>query len=636
MKRFNFKFLADSTSFKLHNNNLLRMGLLIGFFFHFSLTILIPAQSLFKNSETGILAGNASRIDLMPVAVAAARTRLVPTEFSTIQAAINAAAEADTVLVAPGTYFENINFLGKNIVVASHYILAHNPEHIINTVINGSQPVHPDTASCVMIVSGEDSTAVLEGFTLTGGVGTVWLDTHLNQNYREAGGILIELASPTIQHNLIINNVAINNEGVVSAGGGGIRCGDGNPKIIANVIMNNEGLYGGGIVMNFSTGVIKNNIICHNTGGEDYGGSGVWTYAAGETILENNTIVDNISRRRGGGIQVWDTSIRARNNIVWGNQATQGGPQIAVVGSGSIDISFSAIEGGWDGEGNIEQDPLFLSADYLLSSNSPAVDAGDSTAAKDPEDPRQPGQAAFPSRGGLRPDMGAYGGRLRTLFATFYAPQIMLSDSILVFKPIEPGQADTVKFLIENTGNNQAVVEELKIEGDAATEMEIKIRTPLKLLPQKGRSVMIIWSPTSNYQSFCDTLLIFHNDVNAPNPLKILLQAEAPTKINLHHPESRPWTFELAQNFPNPFNLQTTIQYTLPEPAHVTLTIFNITGQEVQVLLDQDQSSGVHRLKWDTRHNNQASLVSGLYYFQMIAQTEGEIFVAEKKMLLLK
>ena len=100
----------------------------------------------------------------------------VPGNQPTIQSGINAAANGDTILVAPNTYFENINFLGKQIVVASYFILNHDLSFINSTIINGSTPVNPDTASCVVFYSGEDSSAVLQGFTITGGTGTKWID----------------------------------------------------------------------------------------------------------------------------------------------------------------------------------------------------------------------------------------------------------------------------------------------------------------------------------------------------------------------------------------------------------------------------------------------------------------------------
>jgi len=86
----------------------------------------------------------------------------VPSQYSTIQAGINAAAHGDTILVAPGTYMENINFRGKNIVVTGTFYLTNDPSLITSTIIDGSNPSQPDSGSCVIICSGEDSTAVLQ------------------------------------------------------------------------------------------------------------------------------------------------------------------------------------------------------------------------------------------------------------------------------------------------------------------------------------------------------------------------------------------------------------------------------------------------------------------------------------------
>ena len=339
----------------------------------------------------------------------------VPGDFSTIQAAIDASQNGDTVLAADGTYFENINFSGKNIVVASRYIMDNDVSHILNTVIDGSTPSQPDSASCVRIVSGEDSTAVLAGFTLTGGTGTKWIDEHGAGIYREGGGILITFSSPTIRNNIIMNNEAIDRTAVTSAGGGGIRAGDSNAHIFNNIIAGNKGHYGAGVVWNYATGEMKNNIIIYNTGGEDFGGGGVWTLERGTTLIENNVIAYNSvtgsggNKGKGGGILVWSTSITAKNNVIWGNTQTSGG-QVSVTGGGAADITYSNVEGGFTGDGNIDQDPLFTEM-YLPGPGSPCIDAGDpSPEYNDPEDPGNLGFALYPSQGTLRNDIGAYGG----------------------------------------------------------------------------------------------------------------------------------------------------------------------------------------------------------------------------------
>ena len=357
-------------------------------------------------------------------------TLQVPGAYATIQSAINATQTGDTVLVAPGTYFENLNFHGKNIVVSSFFLMNADTGFVSQTIINGSQPQFSDTASCVLFISGETNAAVLQGFTLTEGRGTRWPDSHIGGFFREGGGILTENSSPTIQFNRIIHNEAINTTNVISAGGGAIRCDNGNPHILNNVIEYNQGKYGAGIVLNYSGATILNNIIAHNTGGEGFGGSGIWDneHAPFPVLIENNTIVENVSAIDGGGILIWATSATIRNNIIWGNIAPAG-PQIRFRPGGSADVTFCDVEDGWQGDGNINEVPLFSCIGYYLTGNSPCVDQGDGTLAEaDPESIINPGIATWPSRGTTHSDIGAYGGpgsAILPILEDFMPPQLV-------------------------------------------------------------------------------------------------------------------------------------------------------------------------------------------------------------------
>ena len=134
----------------------------------------------------------------------------VPAEFTTIQEAINAAMDGDTVLVDEGTYFENINYNGKAITVASLYFTDGDTSHISKTIINGSKPVHPDSASVVRFMSGEDTTSILCGFTITGGSGTKV--TYNDTEFSGGGGIMIFNAGGKIIHNKIVHNTITQNE----------------------------------------------------------------------------------------------------------------------------------------------------------------------------------------------------------------------------------------------------------------------------------------------------------------------------------------------------------------------------------------------------------------------------------------
>jgi len=362
----------------------------------------------------------------------------VPGAYASIQTAINTAQQGDTVLVAPGTYFENLNFLGKDITVSSHYLFNSDTGFISGTIIDGSQPVHPDTASCVLFIGGETTSAILQGFTLTGGKGTRWPDGHTGGFYREGGGILTENSSPTIRCNRIIQNEAIDRTNVISAGGGAIRSDNGNPQILNNVIENNRGRYGAGIVLNYTGAAILNNIIAHNTGGEDYGGSGIWINRPGPfpKLIENNTIADNASVLDGGGVLVWSTVATIHNNIIWGNSAPTG-PQIRLRGTGSVDVSFSDVEGGWAGNANLDLAPHFACVGYYLAESSPCIDAGD-FGQPDPPDLSDPENTDWPSRGSIRNDMGAYGGPGRALLGVpgdLLAPSLLTPDDGAVDQP---------------------------------------------------------------------------------------------------------------------------------------------------------------------------------------------------------
>jgi hypothetical protein len=93
-----------------------------------------------------------------------------------------------------------------------------------------------------------------------------------------------------------------------------------------------------------------------------------------------------------------------------------------------------------------------------------------------------------------------------------------------------------------------------------------------------------------------------------------------------------PAEFELYQNYPNPFNPETRIKYTLKKAGHVTLHIYNVLGEKVKTLLDQDQSTGFYQINWDGKNDKGKSVSSGLYLYKL----EVNGFSQAKRMLLLK
>jgi hypothetical protein len=116
------------------------------------------------------------------------------------------------------------------------------------------------------------------------------------------------------------------------------------------------------------------------------------------------------------------------------------------------------------------------------------------------------------------------------------------------------------------------------------------------------------------------TFTPFVPDVYFPDPFLI---AGSEEDFALVKPEQ----FELSQNYPNPFNPLTTIAFSLPEAAHVKLTVFNVRGQEISTLVDEMRTAAVHEVVWDA-----SDLASGLYFYRI----EAGNYSAVRKMMLIK
>jgi len=345
-----------------------------------------------------------------------------PSAYRAIQQGIDAASDGDVVLVAEGTYVENIQFKGKNIILTSTDPI--DPAVVAGTIIDGNQ-----AGSVVTFAGSENETCVLSGFTILngnaeygGGIrGGIWGDltqatiqnNRITSNSASYGGGLSQCEG-TIHNNTITDNLAgsyggglfgcdgtIQNNTITanSAGaGGGLNNCDG--TIQYNTITANSARSGGGL--SACDGVIQHNTIMNNSA-PDYGGglyycaatiqnNTITANSAGiggglnkcDGIIRNNTIAGNSAGSKGGGVYYCGGTIQ--NCILWGNIAPIN-PQLDYQSSLP---TYSCIEG-WTGggEGNISGDPQFVDRDgpdndpqtyedndYRLKAISPCVDTG--------------------------------------------------------------------------------------------------------------------------------------------------------------------------------------------------------------------------------------------------------------------
>ena len=346
-------------------------------------------------------------------------------DFDGIQAGIDAALDADTVLAAPGEYLitEPITFRGKAITVKSKA----GPDE---TFIRMVTPSDASRASVVIFENGETCASVLDGFTITGGRGSLISSA----NPQVGGGIVFDASAGTVRNCIVVENEAKHMAGVGAAGasgatsptltnciirrnsatnyGGGVCYLGGSSMTVSacTIVENSAGKGGGGVFCNGASMTLTHCAIARNTAG-DYGG-GLYNQKSPMTLI-NCTIRGNSAGDAVGGLLCYDgASATVTNSIFWENRAPdpEGDQITADQGAASVvTVAYSNVAGGqagvyvgsggtldW-GEGNIDADPCFADPDnhdfHLKSAagrwdpasqtwvqddvTSPCIDAGD-------------------------------------------------------------------------------------------------------------------------------------------------------------------------------------------------------------------------------------------------------------------
>jgi len=224
----------------------------------------------------------------------------VPDDYRTIQSGIDAAEDGDTVLVQPGEYVENIDFNGRNIVVASLFLTTEDESYIDSTIINGDE-----NGSVVTIANQETDGAVLIGFSVTNGTNTRLCEEIVDGIARVGGGIYCR-SNALILYCKVYNNHISTDEPRVRALGAGIFCITGEPTIDNCIISNNSTDERGGGISGLGAGIaffecrpqINNCIIADNT-------SNCAIYASASNIIITNCTIRNNSN---GGALFQDAS----------------------------------------------------------------------------------------------------------------------------------------------------------------------------------------------------------------------------------------------------------------------------------------------------------------------------------------
>jgi hypothetical protein len=233
-----------------------------------------------------------SALIAVPVSLSA-RVLHVPDPYPRIQLAIDAAIDDDTVLVAPGTYEERIDFLGKPIVVGSWLLTTGDPSYVASTIIEPQEI--GDFGPVVTFARGESTDTVIRGFTIQNGTAV------------KGGGVYCYDTSPQILENVIRWNWA-------EQSGGGVYDSLGSPILTGNIVEENQAQMkdGGGFFSLYAAPTIEQNTFRYNISG--YRGAGVYCEHSSPTIIEN-TVYGN----SGPGYYAGGVASRNCDSIIIGN-----------------------------------------------------------------------------------------------------------------------------------------------------------------------------------------------------------------------------------------------------------------------------------------------------------------------------
>lgn len=334
------------------------------------------------------------------------------TAFNHPQDALDVAVRGDEIWVAQGVYGP-LDSTGREVVHLKPGV----------TLLGGfegseadSDQRNPSLAETVLdglgrsyhVVIGADS-AVLDGFTVTGGSATGNVPQSKNGGTYSGGGMFNSGVAPEVRNCLFIRNTASFNGGAMfnensdplivdcvfdentATFGGAMDNRGSSPTVVNAKFQNNNASVSGGAVTTFQGApVFINTVFSGNRSGQV--GGAVLSNGSDSNFV-NCSIVENKTGQHGAGVSTWEGQVNLTNCILW-NDLSGDGIEISTEG-GAVKVLYSIVQGGYEGTGNLDEYPEFdqvgwwaqdgswVNGDYHLKGVSPAVDSGTDSNAPD-------------------------------------------------------------------------------------------------------------------------------------------------------------------------------------------------------------------------------------------------------------
>ncbi|MBT5759742.1 MAG: T9SS type A sorting domain-containing protein [Candidatus Marinimicrobia bacterium] len=452
------------------------------------------------------------------------------TPFETIERAISAAMNGDTIRLNPGPYYESLDFSNKEIVLESRAFELNNSDLILNTYFTpGSMG-----GSCLVLNGSSNDNAIIRGIAFRDGATP------------NGGGLHISNCSPTISDIIVENNTA--------EVGGGIYLSESDAILMNITIRENGANTGAGIYVVGGSPIISNASIYENIA---YWGSGVYSENSDLTII-NSIIKENVAFIEGGGLY-------------------------QLGGNGTIQWTLFEYNHGYDFGGAIVVNQATLGLDQTTFTENISGEGS---------------------------------------VMTLYSSAIEVKNSIFwnndgrSFYSSESSGMSSMEISYSDLDGGEDIFSEFSTILFSAGD-GIHNEDPAFCDPE---SYDYSLSDYSNCRLYSDSGGLI-GAINLPCNIMVLVDNEIyPVKISLF------------QNFPNPFNPITTIQYVLQSDDWYSLRVFNMKGQLVNTLKNELGSSGNHSVLWDARDSQGSVVPSGIYIYQLVTDN----IIINQKMILLK